>query len=85
MRLLVISLKSTRANHFVRQHILVDPTAFEEPLLDTNVCIVMDNTGKVISITQAGAGLEDGDAVEQCLKLAQERYSFLLDSFPSQS
>ncbi|KIY46046.1 hypothetical protein FISHEDRAFT_48109 [Fistulina hepatica ATCC 64428] len=69
---------------FNNQHILADPTAFEEPLLDTTVCITMSATGRLISVNQSGLGLLPGqapagqdDPVQLCLAAARKRQEFL--------
>jgi exosome complex component RRP43 len=41
-----------------RTHTLTDPTAFEEPLLDTTLSVVLDSaSGELISVSQVGLGL----------------------------
>jgi exosome complex component RRP43 len=66
----------------LRQHIFVDPSSFEEPLLDTNICVALDNSGNVVSLTQAGLGLEDGTVLAKCTQLAKERSKTILEAFP---
>ncbi len=39
-----------------RTHVLTDPTAFEEPLLDTTISIAMSDSGELISVMQLGLG-----------------------------
>ena len=41
----------------LRTRVLADPTSFEEPLLDTTVTVVIDDTGGLTSVMQLGLGL----------------------------
>ena len=39
--------------------------AFEEPLLDTTISIIIDQDGQLISVTQLGLGLESTEREEE--------------------
>ncbi|KAG5635289.1 hypothetical protein H0H81_011817 [Sphagnurus paluster] len=50
--------------------LLTDPTAFEEPLLDSTLTVVVDSvSGALISVTQLGAGID----VQHCIQAAEQR------------
>ncbi|KAF9476725.1 hypothetical protein BDN70DRAFT_882040 [Pholiota conissans] len=63
---------------FNSKHLLADPTAFEEPLLDTSISVVLGEAGKIISISQAGSAVvsdEDGgqrDVLEECIESTKQ-------------
>ncbi|KAK7033116.1 Semialdhyde-dh domain-containing protein [Favolaschia claudopus] len=40
--------------------LLADPTAFEEPLLDTTVTVVVDENSELVLVSQSGPGLDGG-------------------------
>ncbi|KAF9266804.1 hypothetical protein L218DRAFT_971217 [Marasmius fiardii PR-910] len=46
---------------FGGNHILADPTSFEEPLLDTSISIVLDARGQLSSVNQTGVGVLSSD------------------------
>ncbi|PSR78323.1 hypothetical protein PHLCEN_2v7445 [Hermanssonia centrifuga] len=51
-----------------------NPTAFEEPLLDTTISIAMSDSGELISVMQLGLGSAgDQDVLSQCLATAAVR------------
>ncbi|KAI8989873.1 ribosomal protein S5 domain 2-like protein [Trametes punicea] len=53
-------------------HMLADPTSFEEPLLDTTISVVVDETGGLTSVMQLGLGIVGGDDVlDKCIKAAK--------------
>lgn len=55
-------------------HILSDPTAFEEPLLDTTLSVVVDNDGELVSVTQLGlSGAGAQDPLLLCITTAKKR------------
>ncbi|KAF7789424.1 hypothetical protein EIP86_000368 [Pleurotus ostreatoroseus] len=57
---------------FDATHILIDPTAFEEPLLDTNFTIVIDEKGDTISVMQLGLGIVGSqDVLTKCIASAK--------------
>lgn len=65
---------------FDSTHTLADPTAFEEPLLDTTIIIVLDSTsGDLISVSQVGLGSDSGegetkdDTLLMCTSSAKKR------------
>ncbi|KAH9939311.1 ribosomal protein S5 domain 2-like protein [Epithele typhae] len=60
-------------------HTLADPTAFEEPLLDTTLTVVVDDRGALVAATQRGLGLGLGaagddqeDVLRRCVEAARE-------------
>lgn len=53
---------------------LADPTAFEEPLLETIVTIITDGEGRLLSINQLGQYLPpELDILSKCITNAQSR------------
>ena len=59
-----LPLRLTFHSEYIYQHtnstrLLSDPTAFEEPLLDTTLSIIIDQDDHLISVTQLGLGLEN--------------------------
>jgi exosome complex component RRP43 len=56
----------------IRTTILADPTAFEEPLLDTSISIVLDERGAILSATQLG--IADKDTMSACVASAKDRH-----------
>ncbi|KAI0650899.1 ribosomal protein S5 domain 2-type protein [Trametes meyenii] len=58
---------------FDGSHLLADPTSFEEPLLDTNVSVVIDDAGGLTSVMQLGLGIVGADDVlNKCVDAAQK-------------
>ncbi|KAJ7650295.1 ribosomal protein S5 domain 2-type protein [Roridomyces roridus] len=55
--------------------LLSDPTAFEEPLLDTTVSVVVDENGELASVVQLGDS--GGDILSTCVSMARSRRSVL--------
>jgi len=55
-----------------RTTILVDPVAFEEPLLDTSLSIVLDERGAILSANQLG--IADKDTMSACVASAKVHY-----------
>lgn len=54
-------------------HILADPTSFEEPLLDTTISVVVDESGGLTSVMQLGLGIVGPDDVlNKCIDAAKE-------------
>ncbi|KAH9854882.1 ribosomal protein S5 domain 2-type protein [Lenzites betulinus] len=52
-------------------HLLADPTSFEEPLLDTTVSVVVDESGGLTSVMQLGLGVVGADDVlNKCIDAA---------------
>ena len=53
-------------------HLLVDPTAFEEPLLETTVTVITDSEGRLLSTSQLGQYLSpELDILSKCITNAQ--------------
>ncbi|KAJ3553658.1 hypothetical protein NM688_g3493 [Phlebia brevispora] len=58
--------------------ILADPTAFEEPLLDTTFTVVLDERGELISVAQLGLGVVGShNILTNCVSAARTRCSQL--------
>jgi exosome complex component RRP43 len=55
-----------------RATVLADPSAFEEPLLDTSISIVLDEDGSLLSAGQLG--IADKNKMAACLAAAKERH-----------
>lgn len=59
---------------FNSSHLLADPTAFEEPLLETMVAVIMDSEGRLLSVNQLGQYLSpELDVLSKCIASAQSR------------
>ena len=57
-----------------RTHVFADPSAFEEPLLDTSISVVLDEKDSLISVSQVGLGTSDNDDIlSQCIARARKR------------
>ncbi|KDQ15468.1 hypothetical protein BOTBODRAFT_158330 [Botryobasidium botryosum FD-172 SS1] len=56
-------------------HLLADPSAFEEPLIETSVTVVVDEHGELASVTQVGVGSLAGgsQSMSECIKAAKQR------------
>ena len=65
------------------KHVLSDPSAFEEPLLDDTVTVVMDHHGGFISVSHVGEGLQGQEAGEDvvrvCMQKAKARHEEVFD------
>lgn len=57
----------------VGEHVLSDPSADEEPLLDASCTVVLDEAGNVCSVHKPGGAPIGGDALSQCLAAAGAR------------
>lgn len=55
-----------------RSHVLSDPTAFEEPLMDVALTVIVDDCGQLISTSESGAGISQ-ETLLQCISRAKER------------
>lgn len=61
-----------------RTRLLADPTSFEEPLLDSTITVILQDS-KVILVSQSGTCITDlngGDPMERvkkCIALAKKR------------
>jgi exosome complex component RRP43 len=55
-----------------RTTVLADPDAFEEPLLDTSISIVLDERGALLFTNQLG--IADKDTMSVCIASAKERH-----------
>ncbi|KAF7327752.1 Semialdhyde-dh domain-containing protein [Mycena kentingensis (nom. inval.)] len=58
--------------------LLADPTAFEEPLLDTTISVILDEQNELISVSQLGPGVSgDLNTLSSCISAAKQRRPFL--------
>ncbi|KAJ3824880.1 ribosomal protein S5 domain 2-type protein [Lentinula raphanica] len=80
---------------FACSHILPDPSASEEPLLDTSISIILDSHAQVLAVSQLGAGVDTeyeasgpdldntparkADTLAECISLARNRLAILLN------
>ncbi|KAJ7170658.1 ribosomal protein S5 domain 2-type protein [Mycena crocata] len=65
--------------------LLADPTAFEEPLLDTTISVVVDESGDLVSVVQLGPGTSASgaeDTLPICISAAQSRRVLLQGQIP---
>ena len=51
---------------------LSDPVAFEEPLLDTSISVVLNERGAILSVNQLG--IADKDTMCACVASAKEHH-----------
>jgi len=59
---------------FDSSHLLADPTAFEEPLLETTVTIITDGEGRLLSVNQLGQYISpELEVLSKCISNAQSR------------
>jgi exosome complex component RRP43 len=62
--------------------VLADPTAFEEPLLETTVTVITDGEGHLLSINQLGQYLPpELDVLSKCIANAQGRTTEIMQRF----
>jgi exosome complex RNA-binding protein Rrp42 (RNase PH superfamily) len=59
-----------------RSHVLSDPTAFEEPLMDVALTVIVDDREQLISTSESGAAISQ-ETLLQCISRAKERASQL--------
>ena len=69
---LEFSRRLTSVALLIRTTVLADPTAFEEPLLETSISIVLDERGDILSASQLGVA--DKDTMSLCVSSAKERH-----------
>ncbi|KAJ7227164.1 ribosomal protein S5 domain 2-type protein [Mycena pura] len=65
--------------------LLADPTAFEEPLLDTTISIVVDQKDDLVSVTQLGPGVDVSgteSTLSTCISAAKARRGYLAEQIP---
>ncbi|KAG0696798.1 ribosomal protein S5 domain 2-type protein [Suillus ampliporus] len=53
-------------------HVLSDPTAFEEPLIDVALTVIVDDRGELISTTESGGAISE-ETLLRCISRAKER------------
>ncbi|KAH7929016.1 ribosomal protein S5 domain 2-like protein [Leucogyrophana mollusca] len=55
--------------------VLSDPTSFEEPLLDTSLSVIVDESGNLISVSELGMGasIEEQTILLECIADAKKR------------
>ncbi|PCH40749.1 hypothetical protein WOLCODRAFT_99214 [Wolfiporia cocos MD-104 SS10] len=72
---------------FDTMHVLVDPTSFEEPLLDSTISVTVDENGGLVSVTQLGLGIvASQDVLMPCIAAARKRHANVVkDVFGSNS
>ncbi|TDL30067.1 hypothetical protein BD410DRAFT_811430 [Rickenella mellea] len=59
---------------FDSTHVLSDPTAFEEPLLDTTISVIVDERGELTGVSQLGLGTSSSDEIiSRCISAAKKR------------
>lgn len=69
-----------------RTHVLADPTAFEEPLLDTTFTVVVDENEDTISVMQLGLGVVGShDVLSRCIAAAKGHSAQLRDQIYNKS
>ncbi|KAG9020729.1 hypothetical protein FS837_007928 [Tulasnella sp. UAMH 9824] len=69
---------STTFGVFDSKHLLYDPTAFEEPLLETSINVITDEKQQILSSSQLGLGPRGDSAIlQRCMSAAKERRSAL--------
>ncbi|KAH9482180.1 Exosome complex component RRP43 [Psilocybe cubensis] len=84
---------STSFGIFDSKYVLLDPTAFEEPLLDTSLSIVLGDEGDIVSVAQVGSlvvsvseGEGEGgeevrkDVLAECIASAKLRRAEVVDA-----
>ena len=59
-----------------RSHVLSDPTAFEEPLIDVALTVIVDDREQLISTSESGTAISQ-ETLLQCISRAKERASQL--------
>ncbi|KAG1778876.1 ribosomal protein S5 domain 2-type protein [Suillus placidus] len=59
-------------------HVLSDPTAFEEPLMDVMLTVIVDDRGELISTTESGGAISE-ETLLRCINRARERALELKD------
>ncbi|KAG1886659.1 ribosomal protein S5 domain 2-type protein, partial [Suillus subluteus] len=59
-------------------HVLSDLTAFEEPLMDVTLTVIVDDRGELISITESGGAISE-ETLLWCINRANERALQLRD------
>ncbi|KAG1722690.1 ribosomal protein S5 domain 2-type protein [Suillus paluster] len=55
-----------------KSHVLSDPTAFEEPLMDVTLTVIVDERGELISTMESGGAISE-ETLLQCISRAKER------------
>jgi exosome complex component RRP43 len=61
--------------------LLLDPTAFEEPLLDTTISVILDEKKGLLSYSQTGPGElqnSEEDLQDTCIQLALAHHERLI-------
>ncbi|EIN11028.1 hypothetical protein PUNSTDRAFT_142893 [Punctularia strigosozonata HHB-11173 SS5] len=62
---------------FNSNHLLADPTSFEEPLLDTTITVIHNDIGELVNVTQLG--LASDSILSSCIDAAKARSKALCD------
>ncbi|KIK48541.1 hypothetical protein CY34DRAFT_798029 [Suillus luteus UH-Slu-Lm8-n1] len=66
------SFASTSFGVLDTSHVLSDPTAFEEPLMDVTLTVIVDDRGDLISTTESGGAILE-ETLLRCINRAKER------------
>ncbi|KAF7312291.1 Semialdhyde-dh domain-containing protein [Mycena indigotica] len=66
---------------FDAKTLLADPTAFEEPLLEASVSVILDEQKQLVSVSQVGL-VEDESILSTCIAAAKQRHTFLVQQIP---
>uniref|UniRef100_A0ACD5WB45 Uncharacterized protein n=1 Tax=Avena sativa TaxID=4498 RepID=A0ACD5WB45_AVESA len=56
-----------------KDSILADPTAEEESIIETSVTVVLDSSGRLVSLQKPGGGVASMSTIKACISLAKER------------
>ena len=81
------SSQSSLLNTLCRKLTFADPTAFEEPLFDTTITIIVGDENQIVSLSQLGSALltvDNGekDALSDCITIAKKRREELIRTLP---
>ncbi|KZV76138.1 hypothetical protein PENSPDRAFT_570425 [Peniophora sp. CONT] len=69
---------------FDQTTLLVDPTSFEEPLMDAHNTVILDEKHELLSVSSTGfAGLSDQDHVRSSIELAKQQHALVADALYS--
>ncbi|KAF5321293.1 hypothetical protein D9619_000194 [Psilocybe cf. subviscida] len=75
---------------FDEKYVLADPTAFEDPLLESSLSVVLAEGGRIMQLTQLGSALVSSgagnsesrkDVVAECIAAARKRREEIMQSY----
>ena len=67
-----------------RETLLVDPTSFEEPLMDAQNTVILDEKHDLVSVSSTGfVGMSEQDHVRSSIQLAREQHALVADALYS--